>query len=98
MIRETRTKYGLTMKQVSDLTGVPYRSLQNWEAGVRTCPDYVSKMIVNTIEEKFGKPDHQTFLEEFLEMLQSDVRCAKCDETKEYIQNLIIDVSEHLNK
>lgn len=48
-IKETRIKYGLTIKQVSDLTSVPYRSLQNWEAGVRKCPDYVENMIVTMI-------------------------------------------------
>ena len=51
-IKEARIKHGLTIKQVSDLTGVPYRSLQNWEAGVRQCPEYVTKMIVNIISQK----------------------------------------------
>lgn len=51
-IKETRIKHGLTIKQVSDLTSVPYRSLQNWEAGVRKCPDYVENMIVTMIEQK----------------------------------------------
>ena len=97
-IKETRLKYGLTIKQVSDLTGVPYRSLQNWEAGVRKCPDYVSKMIVTMIDQTFNHPDHQMFLEELLEMFKSDIKHAKCEETKEYIENLIMDVSEHLNK
>jgi transcriptional regulator with XRE-family HTH domain len=54
-IKDTRMKYGLTQKQVSDLTGVPYRSLQNWEAGVRKCPNYVENMVVTMIEQKFGK-------------------------------------------
>lgn len=97
-IKETRIKHGLTIKQVSDLTGVPYRSLQNWEAEVRKCPDYVANMIVSMIEQKFSVSDHQMFLEEFLEMLQSDVRFAKSEETKNYIGNLITDITEHLNK
>lgn len=96
-IKETRIKYGLTIKQVSDLTSVPYRSLQNWELGVRKCPNYVEKMVVTMIENTFGKPDHQMFLEEFLEMLQSDLKYASGD-TKTYIENLITDVSEHLTK
>ena len=50
-IKETRIKHGLTIKQVSDLTSVPYRSLQNWEAGVRKCPDYVTNMVVTMIEQ-----------------------------------------------
>ena len=96
-IKETRIKYGLTIKQVSDLTGVPYRSLQNWEAGIRKCPDYVTKMIVDILDQKFGTPDHRMFLEEFLEMLQSDLKYASGD-TKTYMENLIFDISEHLNK
>ena len=50
-IKEARIQHGLTIKQVSDLTGVPYRSIQNWEAGVRSCPDYVTKMVVTIIEQ-----------------------------------------------
>ena len=97
-IKESRIKYGLTIKQVSDLTSVPYRSLQNWEAGVRSCPDYVSNMVVTMIEQKFGTSDHQMFLEEFVAMLQSDIRFAKSEETKNYINNLISDITEYLNK
>ena len=97
-IRDVRMKYGLTQKQVSDLTGVPFRSIQNWEGGQRKCPNYVTGMVVNILEQKFGTPDHQMFLEEFLEMLQSDLKHAKSEETKNYINNLITDISEHLNK
>lgn len=97
-IKEVRTKYGLTQTQVSNITGVPFRSIQNWEAGVRRCPAYVEKMVVDVLDQKFGTPDHQTFLEELLEMLQSDVKYAKTEETKDYISNLIHDISEHLNR
>lgn len=97
-IKETRIKYGLTQTQVSNITGVPFRSIQNWETGQRKCPEYVEKMVVDILNQKFGEPDHQTFLEEILEMLQSDIRYAKAEETKTYICNLITDISEHLNK
>ena len=97
-IKDTRIKYGLTQKQVSDLTGVPFRSIQNWEGGQRKCPEYVSKMVTDILNQKFGQPDHQMFLEEFLEMLQSDLKHAKSEETKTYIINLISDISEQLHK
>ena len=97
-IKNTRMKYGLTQKQVSDLTGVPHRSIQNWEGGQRKCPDYVIGMIVNILDQKFGQPDHQMFLEEQLGMLQSDLKHAKSEETKTYINNLISDISEFLHK
>ena len=96
-IKEARIKHGLTIKQVSDLTGVPYRSLQNWEAGVRKCPDYVSNMVVTMIDQKFGTPDHQMFFEELLDMFKSDLKYATSEETKVYLGNLISDISEHLN-
>lgn len=95
-IKDTRIKYGLTQQQVSDLTGVPKRTIQNWEAGVRQCPEYVTKMVSDILHQKFGTPDHQMFLEELLEMLQSDLKHAKSEETKMYISNLISDISEHL--
>jgi DNA-binding transcriptional regulator YiaG len=42
----------LTQKQVSEITGIPVRTIQNWEAGVRKCPDYVTNMAVMLIELK----------------------------------------------
>jgi DNA-binding XRE family transcriptional regulator len=50
-IKEARIQKGLTQQQVSDLTGVPFRSIQNWETGIRKCPDYVEKMVVNIINQ-----------------------------------------------
>lgn len=97
-IKETRIKHGLTMKQVSELTGVPYRSLQNWEAEVRHCPDYVEQMVVTMIEQKFGQPDYKVVLEEILEMIESDIRYVKSEETKNYLNNLIEDIGESLHK
>lgn len=97
-IKEARIKHGLTQKQVSDITGVPFRSIQNWEAGVRKCPDYVEKMVVDILDQKFGKPDHQMYLEELLEMLKTDMTWAYTAEVKIYINNLINDISEQLNK
>ena len=84
-IKEARIKHGLTQQQVSDLTGVPFRSIQNWELGVRKCPDYVEKMVVTMIEQqvKHGQwewfeewipstPDHPKECED------CGWRCGKC--------------------
>lgn len=49
-IKAERIKCGLTIKQVSEMTGVPYRTLQNWEAGVRRCPDYVERLVLEKIK------------------------------------------------
>jgi hypothetical protein len=55
-------------------------------------------MVTDILHQKFGTPDHQMFLEELLEMLQSDLKHAKSEETKGYVTNLISGISEHLNK
>lgn len=51
-IREARIKSGLTMKELAEESGVPYRSLQNWESEERTPPPYVEKMILRELERK----------------------------------------------
>lgn len=51
-IRDARTKAGFTMKELSERTGVPYRSLQNWESEGRTPPPYVEKMILKELENE----------------------------------------------
>ena len=54
-IREARTSIGLTQKQLSGITGVPLRTIQNWEGGQRKCPDYVTKLIIEKLERIFGE-------------------------------------------
>lgn len=34
-IKELRKKAGLTRTELAELSGVPYRTLENWESGVR---------------------------------------------------------------
>ncbi|MDR3052219.1 MAG: helix-turn-helix domain-containing protein [Oscillospiraceae bacterium] len=49
LIREARLKAGLTQVQAAQHTGVPRRTLQNWEAGINTPPEYVIKMVLERI-------------------------------------------------
>ena len=62
-IKETRIKHGLTIKQVSDLTGIPYRTLQNWEAGVRKCPDYVTTLTVEFLKNCLLLDDPEKYIQ-----------------------------------
>ena len=48
-ILEARQEAGLTQKEVYELIGVPVRSMQNWEAGVRVCPQYVEDLLVEKL-------------------------------------------------
>lgn len=45
-LKNIRKKYNLTQHQLSDLTGIPFRTIQNWEAGVSKCPDYVRRLLL----------------------------------------------------
>lgn len=51
-IKEERLKLGLTQQQLADLTGIPFRTIQNWEGGQRKCPDYVEKLLIYYLEHK----------------------------------------------
>lgn len=44
-IRQLRGKTGMSRKAFSDYTGIPVRTLEDWEAGKRTPPDYLPRLI-----------------------------------------------------
>lgn len=44
-IKEIRDKTGLTQTEFGDLLGIPMRSIQNWEKGWRTPPQYIVDLI-----------------------------------------------------
>lgn len=39
--KELRKASGMNLRQFSEYFAIPYRTIQNWEAGVRSCPDYL---------------------------------------------------------
>jgi transcriptional regulator with XRE-family HTH domain len=91
-IKTERIKNGLTQEQLSNMTGVPVRTIQNWESGIRKCPGYVEKMIL----DKLNQPDYKTILEEILDMLKSDLKHLKNVDTKQYVENVICDIEDSL--
>ena len=44
-IRELRESVGLTRNEFSEHTGIPVRTLEDWEAGRRTPPEYIPRLI-----------------------------------------------------
>lgn len=45
-IKELRKQAGLTQPAFGELMfGIPVRTIQDWEAGRRKCPEYVLKLI-----------------------------------------------------
>lgn len=54
-IKELRKQAGLTQAAFSSLLGIPARTLQNWEAGVRTCPEYIVRWIAKETREYMAR-------------------------------------------
>ena len=94
-IKSERTRLGLTQKQLSEITGIPQRTIEDWEGGQRKSPPYVEKMILDKLNQMFDQPDYKTILEEVLEMMEGDVRHLNSD-IKQYVQNVIDDIKDSL--
>ena len=44
-IKELRESTGMSRKDFSEHTGIPVRTLEDWEAGRRTPPAYIPRLI-----------------------------------------------------
>ena len=44
-IKELRECKGMNRKEFSEYTGIPIRTLEDWEAGRRTPPEYVPRLL-----------------------------------------------------
>ena len=44
-IKELRERAGMSRKEFSKHTGIPVRTLEDWEAGRRTPPEYIPRLI-----------------------------------------------------
>ena len=50
-IKEARVDAGLTQKDVFEKIGIPIRTIQQWESGRRTPPEWVEKLVVEKLEQ-----------------------------------------------
>lgn len=49
-IKELRESTGMSRKEFSEHTGIPVRTLEDWEAGRRTPPEYIPRLLVYQIK------------------------------------------------
>ena len=49
-IRDLRESTGMSRKEFSEYTGIPVRTMEDWEAGRRTPPDYIPRLIAYQIK------------------------------------------------
>jgi len=50
-IKEARTEYKLTQKELSDLTEIPKRTIENWESGKRKPSPWVEKLLKSYLKQ-----------------------------------------------
>ena len=50
-IKETRAEYKVTQKELSEITEIPLRSIENWESGKRTPSPWVEKLIDSHLKQ-----------------------------------------------
>lgn len=43
---------GMSMTQFSEYFGIPYRTIQNWEGGVRQCPEYLLDLMLYKLKNE----------------------------------------------
>ena len=53
-IKEARKQANLTQRRVFELYGIPIRTLQDWEAGKRTPPKWLEKMVIESLLKNKG--------------------------------------------
>ena len=53
--KEVLKTSGMSLKQFSELFGIPYRTIQDWNASKRTPPEYVLNLIIEKLNEKKEK-------------------------------------------
>lgn len=49
-IKEARIAAGLSQKRMAEMMGIPRRTIENWESGVNTPPEYVERLVVQELE------------------------------------------------
>lgn len=57
IIKEARAEYGLTQKDLSEITDIPLRTIENWESGKRTPSPWVAKMVYSYLKQ-YPKNQH----------------------------------------
>jgi len=50
-IKEARSEYNITQQELSDLTAIPKRTIENWESGQRKPSPWVEKLLESYIKQ-----------------------------------------------
>lgn len=50
-VKEARKEAGLTQTKMNQLTKIPLRTIQSWEAGDREPPEYVQILVLEKLKQ-----------------------------------------------
>ena len=50
-ILEMRKSLGYTQSEFAQRYNIPYRTIQNWESGLRKPPEYILKLLQHKVQE-----------------------------------------------
>lgn len=56
-VRDIASAAGLSLRALAARFGIPYRTVQDWAAGVRTPPPYVLQMMIECLDLQAEKGD-----------------------------------------
>lgn len=59
-IKSIRAKTNLSQREFSDKYGIPKRTIENWESGASSPPDYVMNLLEFAIENEYQKKSRGT--------------------------------------
>jgi len=59
-LRTIREEIGMNRREFSEYFGIPYRTVQDWEAGKRKMPEYLLRLMMYKLkmEKMINQEDH----------------------------------------
>lgn len=50
-IKSARLDVGMTIKEMAEYLGAPYRTVQDWNSGARKPPEWVANLIIEKMKD-----------------------------------------------
>lgn len=80
--KKLREQSGMNMKQFAAHFEIPYRTIQNWEAGVNKCPEYLLKLMKYKLVNGLIRKTEKHWIEG-----EDDMICPVCLKCWNYCDN-----------
>ena len=70
--KELRERSRMNMAQFAEYFGIPYRTVQNWEAGINKCPEYLLRLMEFKIDQEIHLVRHRDDFKKLFDLLMAD--------------------------